>query len=77
MPGNKQALAEALVAIPHVTGEASKLKDKHTKATLIGKVWAAQCTECESERREAEYDDNESDGSMPPLQSRTRAAATA
>ena len=36
---------------------ASRVMAKYTKDVLIGKLWAAQCTECDSERMEAEYDD--------------------
>jgi hypothetical protein len=57
MSGNKKALAKAYVAIKHVLGTASSMLSKWNKDELIVKLWAAQCTECDSERMEAEYDD--------------------
>ena len=85
MPKGKQALAEAYVAIPHVVGVASKVKAKYTKDVLIGKLWAAQCTECDSERKEAEYDAADDAATTPPGRTtargqswcRTRAATAA
>ena len=78
MPTSKQALAEAYCAIGHVVAAVSTVKNKYSKEVLINKVWAAQCTECDYEQKEAEYDDAD-DGarsdavSMPSLWRRTPA----
>ena len=58
MPGNKKAMAKAYVAIKHILGTASSMQAKWNKDELFAKLWVAQtqCTECDSERMEAEYD---------------------
>ena len=72
MPTSKQALAEAYCAIGHLTAAVSTVTNKYSKEVLTNKLCAAQCTECDYEENEAEYDDAD-DGprsdavSMPSL----------